>query len=154
VAKALLSIGDIRNKQGEYDEALKLYRKVLKIRRHVYGEDHKEVAATLWSIGDGLYDQGKHDEAVEVYEEALGVYTRAHGVDNEENAGVLCIIAIAKRENGDVAGALESARECVRIYDKLGITNTVSQYAGDMLVALDGKGEGHEGGKREWHAED
>jgi hypothetical protein len=83
-----------------------------------------------------------------MYEEALGVYTRALGVDNEKNAGVHFIIAIAKREKGDVAGALESARECVRIYDKLGITNKVS-HAGDMLVALYGRGEGHEGGNRE-----
>jgi hypothetical protein len=37
-----------------------------------------------------------------------------------------------------VAGALESARECVRIYDKLGITDTVSQRAGDMLMELEG----------------
>jgi tetratricopeptide (TPR) repeat protein len=103
------------------------------------------VAATLCSIGDALYDQGKHDEAVEVHEEALGAYTRALGVDNERNAAVHLSIAIAKRENGDVAGALESARECVRIYDKLGTTNTLSQYAGDMLAALDGMGGGARG---------
>jgi tetratricopeptide (TPR) repeat protein len=90
------------------------------------------------NIGDvTLCDLGKHDEAVEVYEEALGVY-RALGVDNEKNANVYWIIALVKRETGDVDGALESARECVRIYDKLGITNTGSTRAGDMLMGLQG----------------
>ena len=103
------------------------------------------MATILSSIGVALCGQGKHDEAVEVYEEALGVYTRALGVDNERNADVHWNIALAKREAGDVAGALESARECVRIYDKLGITDTISQRAGDMLMGLDGRGEGARG---------
>jgi tetratricopeptide (TPR) repeat protein len=137
VAKALESIGMILNEQGEYDEALKLYRKALKIRRHVE-EGHQVVAASLCNIGLALGDQGKHDESVEMYEEALGVYTRALGVDHERIAHVHGSIAVAKRETGDVAGALESARECVRIYDKLGMTNTISQLAGDMLMELEG----------------
>jgi tetratricopeptide (TPR) repeat protein len=138
VASALANIGNIVNKQGEYDEALKLYRKALKIRRHVYGEDHKELLVTLHSIAEALCRQGMNDEAVEVWEEALGVCTRALGVDNENIAHVHCSVAEAKRETGDVAGALESARECVRIYDKLGITNTFSQRARDMLMGLEG----------------
>jgi len=138
VAKALESIGTILNKQGEYDEALKLYRKALKIKRHVYGEDHREVAMTLSCIGVAFYGQSKHDEAVEVYEEALGVYTRALEVDNEKIADVHWSVAVAKRETGDVAGALESAREVVRIHDKLGMTNSVSQLAGDMVMRLEG----------------
>ena len=64
--------------------------------------------------------------------------TRALGVDNKTISGVHCSIAAAKCESGDVVGALESARECVRIFDKLGITNTISQSARDMLMALDG----------------
>jgi hypothetical protein len=80
-----------------------------------------------------------------VYEEALGVYTRALGVDNENIACVHWSIALAKRKTGDVAGALESATECVRIYDKLGITNPVSQRARDMLMGLEGRGEGARG---------
>jgi tetratricopeptide (TPR) repeat protein len=135
----------ILNQQGEYDEALKLYRKALKIRRHVYGEDHKDVAITLCNIGVAFHGQGKHDETVEVYEEALGVYTRALGVDNKNIADVHWNIALAKRATGDVAGALESAMESVRIYDKLGITNTILQRAGDMLMGLEGRGEGARG---------
>jgi tetratricopeptide (TPR) repeat protein len=138
VAGALASIGIILNQQKKYDEALKLYRKALKITRHVYGEDHQKVATTLCNIGEALYCQDKHDEAVEVWEEALGVHTRAFGVDNKNNADVHYNIAVAKRETGDVARALESVRESVRIYDKLGITNTASTRARDMLMGLEG----------------
>ena len=51
---------------------------------------------------------------------------------------VYFFIAEAKDESGDVAGALESARECVRIYDKHGITDEYSRYAGDMVMRLEG----------------
>ena len=47
----------------------------------------------------------------------------------------------------DVAGALESARESVRIYDKLGITNEFSQYAGDMVMRLEGIERWAQGGQ-------
>jgi tetratricopeptide (TPR) repeat protein len=73
-----------------------------------------------------------------MYEEAIVVYTRALGVDNKDNAVAHWSIALAKCESGDLAGALESARECVRIYDKHGITDEYSRYAGDMVMKLEG----------------
>ena len=73
-----------------------------------------------------------------MYEEALVGFTRALGVDSNKNADVHYNIALAKYESGDVAGALESARESVRIYEKLGITDEYSQYAGDMVMRLEG----------------
>ena len=75
-----------------------------------------------------------------MFEEAIVGYTQALGVDNESNASMHnnTGIALAKEKSGDVAGALESARECERIYDKLGITDEHSRYAGDMVLRLEG----------------
>jgi hypothetical protein len=64
-----------------------------------------------------------------VYEEALGICARALGVDSRQSAKVHRDMAIARQDSGDAAGALESAREAVRIYNKLGITDTMSQDA-------------------------
>jgi tetratricopeptide (TPR) repeat protein len=110
-----------------------MFRKALKIRRRVLGENHQDVAESLENIGHVYHDQGKPDEALEMFEEALAVFTRALGVDNEKNAGVCYLLAEAKLLSGDEAGGIESARESVRIYAKLGVDNERSQAAATIL---------------------
>jgi tetratricopeptide (TPR) repeat protein len=131
-------IGDVVYDQGQYDEALKLHQKALKVFRRVYGEDHKNVAQSLRKIGFVLLQQKKYDEAVEMFEEALEVYTRVLGIDNSENAAMHNRIAKAKAFSGDIAGGLESARESVRIYNKLGITSEQAASAAILLRTLEG----------------
>jgi hypothetical protein len=47
-------------------------------------------------------------------------------------------MALAKRDSGDIAGARGSAKESVRIFNKLGVADTASQAAVDLLHRLEG----------------
>ena len=72
-----------------------------------------------------------------MYGRALAIYYRVLGVDSKFSAGVYHNIAVEKLNSCDSAGALESARESVRIYAKLGITDSSSQKAADLLKRLE-----------------
>ena len=58
---------------GEYDKALEFYQKALKIRLHVLGENHPDVADSYSDIGFCLSIQGMHREALESHQKALAI---------------------------------------------------------------------------------
>lgn len=76
VAIMLYNIATMLHTPDQFDEALKLYRKSLKIRRRFQG-NHTELADTLSNMGSIYHAQGKHEEALEMYDEAREIYTSA-----------------------------------------------------------------------------
>ena len=138
VANSLSCVASILSNQGQLNEALEMYEKALKIQRRALGEDHVSVAQSLEHIGLVYSDQGKHAEALEMYDKALATYDHALSSDSRKSAHAHCRIACSKNISGDLTGALASARESVRIYTKLGITDSPSQKAANIVSELEG----------------
>jgi hypothetical protein len=80
---------------------------------------------------NALIDEGKLDKALERLEQALDICTEAGGSRHINVAGVLTCM-------GMLTGALASARGSVRIYTKLGITDSPSQKAANIVSELEG----------------
>ncbi len=79
-ARALHNLGMIHQDQGRYDEAVKIYRKSLKIKEEL--EDRRGAAYTRAQIGV-LYSQlGKKEEAIKSTQEALNIFKKI-GLENE-----------------------------------------------------------------------
>jgi hypothetical protein len=62
--------------QGHYQEAEKLNRRVLEVRRRVFGPDHPFTASSIYNLGCLAALTGRHKEAISLLSEAVD-----HGLD-------------------------------------------------------------------------
>ena len=109
--------------RGDFQEALKMYHKVLKIKRRVVGNDHVDVASILNNIGLIHSCQGRHDKAQEMMEEALGMYIRNVCMDHGDVASIHLNIAACKAVQGNKEEAADDVKEARRILSKLNISH-------------------------------
>jgi hypothetical protein len=70
-ATTLDIMAQVHNKLGNYDEALRLYERALKITMKALGPEHADTAATLHSMAQVHDSLGNYDEALRLYERAL-----------------------------------------------------------------------------------
>ena len=65
--------------KGDYDKAIEYYKKALKIRLKVLGEEHPSTAATYNNLGMAYHSKGDYDKAIEFFEKALNIYEQKFG---------------------------------------------------------------------------
>jgi tetratricopeptide (TPR) repeat protein len=68
--------------QGKYDEAKKMEREVLAVRKRVLGAEHADTLTAAGNLARSLNHQGKYDEAVAMEREVLAVRKRVLGADH------------------------------------------------------------------------
>jgi len=84
------NLGLVRSAQGKHDEALRLHREALSIRRELLGPRHPETAISLAQLGDALLDASKPAEAIEPLEEAISILEEEGGApEPDDQAAVL-----------------------------------------------------------------
>jgi hypothetical protein len=84
VAHALNGLGTLRQKQLRFDNAERLFKRCLELRRqHLYGT-HPDIAQVLTSLGSLYYDigAGRLEEAEKAFMEAIQVYSLSIGADH------------------------------------------------------------------------
>ena len=64
----------VSHDKGNFDTADSLYREVLKIRRHAFGEEHPDIAFTLNNFAFLLYDRGDREAAINMETESVEMY--------------------------------------------------------------------------------
>lgn len=126
VATACQNIGAILHKKGpeNYDEALRFYKKALKIQEKLSGSDNLEAAQAILAIGKVLYDMKRYSDALPRFEHALKIFDECISKENPHSAYAHFKVAGAKCSGGNVEEGLVSARESVRIFKKLGLVDT------------------------------
>ncbi|CAF5011005.1 unnamed protein product, partial [Rotaria socialis] len=63
-------LGMMKYSQGEYQQAVKFYKKSLEIYRKTLPEDDTSLAPTYNNIGQVYYNMGKYSKALEYYEKS------------------------------------------------------------------------------------
>ena len=63
----------VHERQGEYGEAEELYKKSLKIRERVLGENHPDTAMSYNNVAGEYERRGEYDKAKELYEKSLRI---------------------------------------------------------------------------------
>jgi tetratricopeptide (TPR) repeat protein len=106
--------------QGKYDEAHALYRKVLKIRRKCYREDHDMYADTLVNVANVYGEEKEFEEALKLQERASEIYARTLGEDSFKCATVRTGISCTQHMLGNSKIAQDEAKRAVRMFQKLG----------------------------------
>jgi len=81
-ADALRGLAQVLEELGEYEEAARIHREVLRLRRKFYGERHAAVSAALHNLACTLEQLGEMDEALTVAREAVAM-AEAVGQEDE-----------------------------------------------------------------------
>mmetsp|Transcript_65852 Transcript_65852/g.73475 ORF Transcript_65852/g.73475 Transcript_65852/m.73475 type:complete len:110 (-) Transcript_65852:3546-3875(-) len=64
-------IGNFHFELKNFDEALKAYKKGLRIERKVLGKSHPNIIVTLSNIGEILRQKGMHSKAIRLYTDVI-----------------------------------------------------------------------------------
>jgi tetratricopeptide (TPR) repeat protein len=76
-------------KQGEFDKALPLAERALKLRENALGPDHILVANALTNLAEIYLAKGKRKEARTNYQKSIAIYEKNSVVDKTEFANIL-----------------------------------------------------------------
>jgi tetratricopeptide (TPR) repeat protein len=115
-AAVLLTKGRILDKQGSYEEALKLYEEVLPVHIEKFGEIHGEVGKIQNLMSMCLCKMGRYPEALNLIEKVLKIdleIYQKHQIffarDLKDKARILC-------ESGECAKALKFFEQSLSIF--------------------------------------
>lgn len=111
MATSINNIGYLRQRAGEAtpDETMAAYKKSLKIKRKILGNDSLSVGKTLNNIGSVYYLKKEFEGALPAYEEALGIMQANLGEDHPDVATVISNM-------GDVCLAMKNQDESLARY--------------------------------------
>ena len=65
--------------KGQYDRAIELFERALRIEEATLGEMHAETAGTISSMGASYSKKGQHDRAIAATERALRICLQVLG---------------------------------------------------------------------------
>ncbi len=100
---------------GNYTAAEPLYRRAMKIRETLLGNDHPDVAKTLNNLAALLFYQGNHNAAEPLYRRALKIDEVAYGKNHATVACGLSNLAQLLQDQGNYTGAEPLYRRALKI---------------------------------------
>lgn len=111
MATSINNIGYLRQRAGEAtpDETMAAYKKSLRIKRKILGDDSLSVGKTLNNIGSVYYLKKEFEEALPAYREALHIMQSNLGDDHPDVATVMSNM-------GDVSLAMKNKEESLERY--------------------------------------
>jgi tetratricopeptide (TPR) repeat protein len=104
-------LGYIKDKQGDYDEAIYYYEKALGILGKNVSPNHPSLAASYNNIGGVYKNMEKYLEALSFYEKALDIYKRSRSANYID-------LAISYNNIGSVYNRMEEYSEALLFYEK------------------------------------
>ncbi|CAF1456877.1 unnamed protein product [Rotaria sp. Silwood1] len=111
-------LGMVKEKRGEYKEAISSYEKYLKIKRKTLPEDHPSLAATYNNIGLAYNNMGEYPKALEFYEKAHKIKEKALPPNHPDLAQSYNNIGSVYNDMGDYLKALEFYEKAHKIFEK------------------------------------
>ena len=85
---------DVHALEGEYDQTIEFYNKVLAVRIKNYGKHHPDVGITYRNMANVYYSNKEYEKALELYHKALKIKLTTLDPMNYEIAGTYNNIAI------------------------------------------------------------
>ena len=106
-AMTLSDIAELYKNCAKYDDSLRLYDKILQIRKKALGDEHLDTATAYNEIAVVCSHQGDYPKALELHEKALAINERALGKEHPDTAATYNNIALVYSSQGDYPKALE-----------------------------------------------
>ena len=108
-------ISNFLGQHGQYDRAIELLERALRIRMATLGEMHADTAATISSMGTSYGDKGQYDRAIELYERALRIKMATLGEMHASTAETISNMGASYNEKGQYDRAIEFHERALRI---------------------------------------
>ncbi|MFH1845270.1 MAG: tetratricopeptide repeat protein [bacterium] len=105
VATGIYNLASLREMQGDFSEAERLFREAVTMRKKLFGEEHADVASGLVRLGTVYSFQGRYAEAEPVLREALAMQRRLLGEEHSDVADGLNNLATLLQRQGKHAEA-------------------------------------------------
>ena len=99
LARSLAHLGQLRELEGDFAEAEKLYREAILVGRRAKAPE--ELALALHGLGDTLHGQALYDAAEGAYRQALNLRLKLHGPHHPKVADTLNHLAVLAHERGE-----------------------------------------------------
>jgi tetratricopeptide (TPR) repeat protein len=103
--------------RGQYDRAIELYERALRIQEATLGVMHASTAATICSMGTSYSNKGQYDRAIELYERALRIEEATLGEMHASTAATICSIGASYGNKGQYDRAIELYERALRIQE-------------------------------------
>lgn len=112
----LSNLALVRQEQGDYGEAEKLYLRTIGLRQKYLGPDRPEVAAALNNLAAALHAAGRNAEADPLLRRALVIADAAR--DDKLTASILNTLALVLTDLGEPARAEPVLRRSIALFEK------------------------------------
>jgi len=107
LASSLNNLASLHHEQGKLDEAERLQRDALVMRKRLTKGDHPDVARSLNNLANLLRDQGNMTDAERLHKDALDMLKRMFKGDHPSLATSLSNLGLVASSQGDLAAARE-----------------------------------------------
>lgn len=115
IANTMNSLAVLYEEQGNYTEALPLFKQALEIHEKVLGKHHPDTANSLNNLAGVYRAQGNYAEALPLVKQALEIREKVLGKQHPDTASSLNNLAMVYKAQGNYAEALRLHKQAVDI---------------------------------------
>ncbi|MCG8457098.1 MAG: serine/threonine-protein kinase, partial [Holophagales bacterium] len=116
VVDALNQLGNLRNRNGRYEESEPAFREALELAERTWGPESKEVATALHGLSASFGYRGHYGEARAWIERGLAIRRRQVTPDHPTLGTSLTSLGLVLAGQGELKLAVERLKEAVDIY--------------------------------------
>jgi tetratricopeptide (TPR) repeat protein len=109
--------GSYMDIRGQYDRAIELFERALRIEEATLGEMHAQTALTIMSMGTSYGKKGQYDRAIELYERALRIEEATLGEMHAQTALTIINMGTSYGNKGQYDRAIELYERALRIQE-------------------------------------
>ena len=109
-------IGSRKQRNQEFEEALELYQKALKVFEKVFQNEHSSIAESHHKIGILLHENGHLNDALKYFRSERDIYLELFGHSNIDVADCCISITRVLQEMGNLDEAIAECRSGKAIY--------------------------------------
>jgi tetratricopeptide (TPR) repeat protein len=129
-------LASLKLAQGNYDGAMELYNKSLKIHEEL--GDKSGISRTLHQLANIHYLQGNYDRAMELYNKSLKIHEELG--DKSGISRTLHQLAMIEQDKGNYDGAMELYNKSLKIHEELGDKSGISAALHQLAMIEQHKG--------------
>ena len=119
ITNTLENIAKLYDKKGDYENALKIFEKILLIREKILGVENPYTAASYNNIGFVYRNIGDYNKALEYYNKALEIQEKVFGLQHPDTATSYNNIGAVYDNIGDYNKALEYYNRALEVREKV-----------------------------------
>jgi tetratricopeptide (TPR) repeat protein len=134
-ARMMVTVGNVYQRLGLYEEARPLLEESLEIRRELLAPDDPVIADSLTALAGYHRFVGEYSEAQRLYEEVLALLRAARGAEHPDVAKALSNLSVVRWQMGHYDDSLELQKRALEIREALSMAKRALQIKESRLGA-------------------